>query len=97
MCYCRYCDADKLLVVLVVSALCLLSWLCLRVRGVGQLSADLSPEQHGVLQSGAKMLKRVTCEKERLAGAVQNLQEALQQELTRRQVSRVQRCLPCKR
>jgi len=72
---------------LVVSAHCLLSLLRLRVWGVGQLSADLSPEQKGVLQSGAKMLKRVTCEKERLAGAVQNLQEALQQELTRRQVS----------
>ena len=53
---------------------------------IPQLSADFSPEQEGVLKSGAKMLKRVMCEKERLAGAVQNLQEALQQELSRRQV-----------
>ena len=48
-------------------------------------SADRSPEQVSVMQTGAKMLRRLTAEKERLANAVDTLQEALQQELSRRQ------------
>jgi len=45
----------------------------------------LSPEHQGVIDSGAKLLRRVTAEKDRLSSAVYDLQEALQQELARRQ------------
>lgn len=42
-----------------------------------------SPEHKGVMDSGAKLLRRVTAEKERLSHAVYNLQEALEQEVCR--------------
>ena len=38
-----------------------------------------------VMDTGAQMLDRLTSQKERLASAVDTLQEALQQELVRRQ------------
>ena len=41
------------------------------------------------MDSGAKLLRRVTAEKERLSHAVRDLQEALEQEVRRKRVREV--------
>ena len=64
-------------------------------RGRRTDSLSKTSQYQGVMDSGARMLRRATVDKERLSQAVDNLQEALQQELCRRQALQEHRCCIC--